>query len=52
VTSALWAGVHAVWLVSLLVFVERYERRPPPPHQSLSAADRYDYVMAFAGVTG
>ena len=31
VTSILWAGVHAVWLLSLLVFVERYERRPPRP---------------------
>jgi cellulose synthase (UDP-forming) len=48
VTSTLWAGVHAVWLLSMLGFVERYERRPPPPHQGLAPSDRYDHVMAFA----
>jgi hypothetical protein len=45
ISATIWAGLHAFWIGSLLVYLFRYERRPTPAYAALTGLARYEWVM-------
>lgn len=45
ISGTVWAGIHAVWIGSMLTYLFRYERLPARPYESMTAMERYRWVM-------
>lgn len=46
VSATVWAGLHAFWVGSLMLYLVRYERRPQPAYERLAPMAKYEWVMA------
>jgi cellulose synthase (UDP-forming) len=46
ISATAWAAAHGFWVASILSYLVRYERRPVPPYQALTGAERVDWVLA------